>query len=413
MKNKKILSLILIFSIILGNFLPAFSSLSFGESPMEGEELQVLPSNFEERILVPDDLVKMHDEDEELRVIVLLKDESIDDILKSRGKKVQTASQIDIQSLEKDIQANQNQVINKIEKIGVSIDVKERFSLLLNGFSTDVVYSDISKLLAIPEVEDVFIVETYTIPEYIPEEVTKGNPDLTGIEKAWELGYKGEGQLVSIIDSGIDINHKDMQITDINRAKVKDNFQYNEKVPYGYNWAENNSNIKDNPVENFAHGMHVAGIVAGNGEYKGVAPESQLMGHKVFPNRGIRYTQTDALIRAVEDSVAKGADVVNMSLGARAGFVNADNPLHSAIQKAIDNGLTFTISAGNDAISTYPLPIYSDNPDTAVIGTPGTVKDAITVGSFESSKITYYLMDYISSSGEGSIPFVNWYVNTF
>ena len=71
MKNKKILSLILIFSIILGNFLPAFSSLSFGESPMEGEELQVLPSNFEERILNPDDLVKMHDEDEELRVIVL------------------------------------------------------------------------------------------------------------------------------------------------------------------------------------------------------------------------------------------------------------------------------------------------------------------------------------------------------
>ena len=116
------------------------------------------------------------------------------------------------------------------------------------------VYEDISKILAIPEVKNVYISETYTIPDPIVAESSSGqNPDLIGMENAWALGYKGEGQLISIIDTGIDYNHKDMNITDINRAKVQDGFKYNAKVPYGYNFAENNDNIKDNPIYNYAH----------------------------------------------------------------------------------------------------------------------------------------------------------------
>ena len=38
--------------------------------------------------------------------------------------------------------------------------------------------------------------------------------EITGATSVWsELGYKGEGMVVSIIDSGIDYRHKDLKIT--------------------------------------------------------------------------------------------------------------------------------------------------------------------------------------------------------
>ena len=412
MKIKKLLSLLLIISLVLGSSLPFMGSASFAEGQENTyqyeDELEVLPPGFEGKVLTDDELVKLHDLNEELRVIVELNDDSVESYLKQRGNGLQLASKSQINALQKDIEVKQDAVINKIERVGVSVDVKERFSLFINGFSADVQYKDITRILAIPDVKDVYIAETFAIPEpMISEETVGKNPDLIGMENAWALGYKGEGQLISIIDTGIDYNHKDMNITNIDRAKVQENFKYNAKVPYGYNFAENNDNIKDNPIYNYAHGMHVAGIAAANGDLKGVAPEAQLIGQKVFPNNTNKYAQTDALIRAIEDSVLKDADVVNMSLGSRSGFVDPDDPLHRVIQSAINNGVTFAISAGNDAISTYPLPIYSDNPDTGVIGAPGTVKDAITVASFESSKINYYVLEYTSSSGSGKIPYVN------
>ncbi len=46
--------------------------------------------------------------------------------------------------------------------------------------------------------------------------------DLTQAVETWkDLGLKGEGMVVSIIDSGIDPNHKDMRITDSSKAKIK------------------------------------------------------------------------------------------------------------------------------------------------------------------------------------------------
>lgn len=108
--------------------------------------------------------------------------------------------------------------------------------------------------------------------------------DLTQAVETWkELGLKGEGMVVSIIDSGIDPNHKDMKITDSSKAKLKkENLKdgpgkyFTEKIPYGYNFADENENIIDTHPKVDMHGMHVAGIVAANGSDEEVAKKEKI-----------------------------------------------------------------------------------------------------------------------------------------
>lgn len=65
-----------------------------------------------------------------------------------------------------------------------------------------------------------------------------------------------------------------------------------------------------------------------------MAPEAQLLAMKVFSNNpdGNEYCYDDDVIAAIEDSVAHKADVINMSLGATAGFVDENNPEQIAIK---------------------------------------------------------------------------------
>ena len=63
------------------------------------------------------------------------------------------------------------------------------------------------------------------------KEITKGlaysetmtsAKDLTNVLKEWQVSkYKGEGMVISIIDSGIDYRHKDMRLTDPSKGKTK------------------------------------------------------------------------------------------------------------------------------------------------------------------------------------------------
>ncbi|MBA2795438.1 S8 family serine peptidase [Streptococcus porcinus] len=84
--------------------------------------------------------------------------------------------------------------------------------------------------------------------------------DWTQVTGAWEKGYKGQGKVIAIIDTGIDANHKAMRISDISRAKFKDeesmnlqkakaNINYgkwlNQKVVFAHNYVENNDKVKE------------------------------------------------------------------------------------------------------------------------------------------------------------------------
>ena len=69
-----------------------------------------------------------------------------------------------------------------------------------------------------------------------------------------------------------------MRLSNSENAKITDTDvegpgrYYTEKVPYGYNFADNNDEIID--TTSSMHGMHVAGIVASNATDEDVANET-------------------------------------------------------------------------------------------------------------------------------------------
>ena len=92
------------------------------------------------------------------------------------------------------------------------------------------------------------------------------------------------------------------------------------------------------------HGSHVAGIIAANGNLKGVAPDSDIYAYRALGPGG--SGTSIQVIAAMEEAVKRGADVMNLSLG---NTINSpDYPTSKAVNKAVEKGIAVVIANGND-----------------------------------------------------------------
>ena len=352
---------------------------------------------------------KYENPNEVVRVIVELEKPSAIEEAKKEGEKKPSEEKIqEVKETQKDAKDEAEEITG--EKINKS------FGTLINGFSIDAKVKDIEDLKKIDGVKSVKIVKTYYPAMNSAKELTEA------VETWKDLGLKGEGMVVSIIDSGIDPSHKDMRITDPSKAKLKKEDlkegpgqYFTEKIPYGYNFADENENIVDSHPKVDMHGMHVAGIVAANGSeeeiskneaVKGVAPEAQLLAMKVFSNNPNRQgAAEDDIVAAIEESVNQGADIINMSLGSTAGFQKEDDPEQIAVKKAVDAGVVVVVAAGNSQYSTAPFKV-PDVKDTGLVGAPGTAKDALTVANYHNSKMPLPTITFNLEGEAIKVPFM-------
>jgi len=164
----------------------------------------------------------------------------------------------------------------------------------------------------------------------------------TGVSriKAAAKQNQATGVNVAVIDTGIDVGHPDLAAN----------------IAGGRNCVGND---RTNYDDGHGHGTHVAGIVAAldnNMGVVGVAPQAKLWAVRVLNEKG-SGTWSDVLcgINFVDaNSPARGGriSVANMSLGGSGtddgacGRVNHD-ALHKAICKAVADGVTFVVAAGN------------------------------------------------------------------
>lgn len=342
-------------------------------------------------------------DNDQVRIIVELKGKSAIDYATEMGVEVTQLDKSYLKTITDKISNEQKSVKNLMLKSRISAKYHYSFSNIANGFSATVSYSDAKKIESLPEVEKVSIANIYNRPE--PN--TGTSKDMVKAIETWNLGYNGEGTVISIIDTGIDYDHKDMRLTDVTKAKLSQQSVnsiitasglkgrwYTNKVPYGYNYYDNNNIVKDLGAGASMHGMHVAGIAGANGNdstgVKGVAPEAQLLAMKVFSNdQSIGTTYSDIYLAAIEDSIKLGADAINMSLGSTAGYQRPDDPEQVALTKATRNGIVLAISAGNSGNIGYGFQYapYAKNPDLGVVGTPGLNADSIQVASIENTSI--------------------------
>lgn len=157
----------------------------------------------------------------------------------------------------------------------------------------------------------------------------------------------GAGQVVAVLDSGIDLAHPDLV-----DALLRDD----DGRIVGRDLVDGD----DEPEDVFGHGTMVAGLVAataGNGlGVAGVAPGARLMPVRVLDEQG---EGTAAVVAAgIDWAVTHGADVVNLSLEPATTIdVPADPELLAAVARAVEAGVVVVSAAGNsdDPFTGHPV----------------------------------------------------------
>lgn len=154
--------------------------------------------------------------------------------------------------------------------------------------------------------------------------------DLIGADAGQQVG-QGDGVVIAVVDSGVDLDHEDLLSNLVPGIDVVDGDR--------------------TPQDGYGHGTHVAGIAAaagGNGRgIRGVAPRASIMPVRVLGDDGSGTTAD--VVEGIEWAVANGADVINLSLGQAAQGIFGSS-LSAAIEDAWAAGAVVVVAAGNDFI---------------------------------------------------------------
>ena len=149
------------------------------------------------------------------------------------------------------------------------------------------------------------------------------------------LGFDGAGVGVAIIDSGVANWHDDLG---------------NGTIVHFVDFV---SDLLA-PHDDYGHGTHVAGIIAGNGydsggERRGVAPGASLVVLKVLDESGNGHISNviAAIDYAVEFSAKFNIRVINLSVAAGVHESYRTDPLTLAAKRAVDAGIVVITAAGN------------------------------------------------------------------
>ena len=213
-------------------------------------------------------------------------------------------------------------------------------------------------------------------PEYIAEEIDQIEQTLASAHNTTGLnnvvanyGFKGTGQTVAIIDSGIAYDH----------FALGGGFGANYRVVGGWDFTgENDADPYDDGPKG-AHGTHVAGIVGGDaGADHGVAPGVDLVALRVFDDVGNGYfSWVENALRWVHfnrNNFENPITTVNLSLGVsswNSTAIPSWTTLEDEFALLEADGIFVAVSAGNSyasfnapglgypATSPYVVPVMS------------------------------------------------------
>jgi minor extracellular serine protease Vpr len=219
------------------------------------------------------------------------------------------------------------------------------------------------------------------------------------ITDAWNqigLTHAGLGIKIAMIDTGIDNTHPGFQDPSLAIPKgfpktnqASDTTFTNNKVIVARSYAkaffstDPDLSARDDQGHGTATAMAAAGVLNSGAlsfgpqaTIRGVAPEAYLGNYKVFGSPGVTdFAPEDAILKAIDDAVADGMDIINLSLG-DAVAVALDQDLEvSAIQNATSLGAIVVVAAGNSG------------PDPHTIGSPANAPAAISVGASSNERL--------------------------
>ena len=222
---------------------------------------------------------------------------------------------------------------------------------------------ELSRIAADPRVEGVYLDR----PIFATMERTGLS---TGASLArQQMNVTGKGVGVAVIDSGITNWHDDLT-------------RGNSRVTHFKDFTNGTSVWSNISYDDYGHGTHVAGIIAGSGydsggKHKGIAPGAKLVGLKVMDGLGRGYMSD--VIAAIDYAISvKGTyniRVINLSVAAGVFESYWLDPLTLAAKRAVDAGIVVVASAGNLGQNTQ------GQTQTGGITSPGNAPWVLTVGA--------------------------------
>ena len=169
-----------------------------------------------------------------------------------------------------------------------------------------------------------------------------------GAEFPKQLGFTGNGIKIGVIDTGINLSHPDFFNQDGTSRFLK-----------GYDFVDNDTV----PQDTNGHGTQVTGIIAADGQLKGIAPMAEIFSYRVSSDG--ESVPSNLIIKAINQAVEDKVDIINISLGVNM----THNKIDEAVNNAINQGIVVVAAAGNSG------------PDKSTIGSPARNPNAITVGA--------------------------------
>ena len=300
---------------------------------------------------------------------------------------------------------------------GSTASVEREYNKALDGFALKAPAGALDAIRRASGVQSAFIERDTPIADAIgidaegatpAPRVAGQNPDNLSAQlmmHADQLTQKGEGTVVAVIDTGVEMTHPafsgtltgtpamtaaDVEALTPQLGMGKTGIYYNEKFPFAYDYADDDNDAMPSPGDYGSHGTHVAGITAGDADQiVGVAPEAQIIVAKV--SRSVEGDIPDsALLAALDDMVVLHPDVINLSLGQLGGMDNEADSVYATVFKSLqDAGITVNAAAGNHYSAGYGnlsgknLP-YASDPDSSTQCEPATYSSVVSVASMDN-----------------------------
>lgn len=243
---------------------------------------------------------------------------------------------------------------------GIHATAKADFGNVYNGLALRVPENDLAALGRLPGVTAVF-------PDRVVRATVDSDVSQVNAPAAWATSdpqgaaTTGAGEVVAVLDTGIDYTHPDLG----------GGFGPGHKVVAGYDLINGDAD----PMDDNGHGTHVAGIIAGRASTPsgrtGVAPGASLTAYKVLDSSG--SGAESAIIAGLEQAVDVDnpyrAGVVNLSLE---GPGDPGDPLSAACTAVARAGVVVVAAAGNNG------------PGAGTVGSPANAAGVLAVGASTS-----------------------------
>lgn len=451
--SKRLIALILAIVMVLGLAIPAGAATNSDAVQLPFTESSARPDL---RLPQPEDedavAAETPEDDDIFRVSIILEDEST---LDKGYSTYNIANNKSAMNYRESLKAEQEKVEAKIEKEvlgGEDLDVVWNLTLAANLISANVEYGQIEAIKEVKGVKDVVIEMQYT-PAVVDKELPVDpqmatSTVMTGASTVWSE-YTGAGSLVAVIDTGIDDDHQSfdagayeyslaqhgksdvdklekeevleklelLNIADLIDGGDAEQLYLSSKVPFAFNYVDEDFDINHDNDSEGEHGSHVTGIAAANdyipvkdasdddAKYEpaltsvytqGVAPDAQIITMKVFGKGGGAY-DSDYMV-AIEDAMLLGADSINLSLGSAVPGLGHNDTYAEILNKLTEYGAVVTMSAGNSgnwAENTYlgllGVPyLYADDVNMQTGGSPASYTNSLAVASVDNIGSTGY-----------------------